>query len=36
MGVQGDLAGMAVFLASAESGYEVAQTCNVDGGNGTS
>ena len=28
-----DLAGMAVFLASAESDYIVAQTYNVDGGN---
>lgn len=28
-----DLAGMAVFLASAESDYVVAQTYNVDGGN---
>jgi NAD(P)-dependent dehydrogenase (short-subunit alcohol dehydrogenase family) len=28
-----DLAGMAIFLASAESNYIVAQTYNVDGGN---
>ena len=28
-----DLVGMAVFLASAESDYVVAQTYNVDGGN---
>ena len=28
-----DLAGMAVFLASADSDYVVAQTYNVDGGN---
>ena len=32
MGVAGDLTGMAVFLASAESDYVVAQTYNVDGG----
>ena len=28
-----DLTGMAVFLASSESDYVVAQTYNVDGGN---
>ncbi len=28
-----DLTGMAVFLASADSDYVVAQTFNVDGGN---
>jgi galactitol 2-dehydrogenase len=28
-----DLTGMAVFLASAEADYIVAQTYNVDGGN---
>ncbi|WP_210528964.1 L-iditol 2-dehydrogenase [Rubellimicrobium arenae] len=33
MGVPEDLAGMAVFLASAEADYIVAQTYNVDGGN---
>ncbi len=33
MGVPEDLAGMAVFLASSESDYVVAQTYNVDGGN---
>ena len=33
MGRPEDLAGMAVFLASAESDYIVAQTYNVDGGN---
>ena len=32
MGVAGDLTGMAVFLASTESDYIVAQTYNVDGG----
>jgi len=32
MGVAGDLTGMAVFLASEESDYIVAQTYNVDGG----
>lgn len=32
MGVTGDLTGMAVFLASGESDYVVAQTYNVDGG----
>ena len=32
MGTAGDLTGMAVFLASAESDYVVAQTYNVDGG----
>lgn len=32
MGVAEDLTGMAVFLASAESEYIVAQTYNVDGG----
>ena len=33
MGVPGDVAGAAVFLASAESAYVTAQTLNVDGGN---
>ncbi|WP_316975641.1 L-iditol 2-dehydrogenase [Shumkonia mesophila] len=33
MGTAGDLVGMAIFLASAESDYVVAQTYNVDGGN---
>lgn len=33
MGTPGDLTGMAVFLASADSDYIVAQTYNVDGGN---
>ncbi|TNC52503.1 L-iditol 2-dehydrogenase [Rubellimicrobium rubrum] len=33
MGVPEDLTGMAVFLASPESDYVVAQTFNVDGGN---
>ena len=33
MGTAADLTGMAVFLASAESDYVVAQTYNVDGGN---
>jgi len=33
MGLPQDLTGMAVFLASAESEYIVAQTYNVDGGN---
>ncbi|WP_420232375.1 L-iditol 2-dehydrogenase [Pseudomonas sp. ABY48] len=33
MGTAQDLAGMAIFLASAESEYVVAQTYNVDGGN---
>ena len=33
MGTAADLTGMAVFLASSESGYVVAQTYNVDGGN---
>ena len=33
MGTAEDLVGMAVFLASAESDYVVAQTYNVDGGN---
>jgi D-sorbitol dehydrogenase (acceptor) len=32
MGVAEDLIGMAVFLASAEADYIVAQTYNVDGG----
>ena len=32
MGTPEDLAGMAVFLASEESNYIVAQTYNVDGG----
>jgi D-sorbitol dehydrogenase (acceptor) len=33
MGTAGDLTGMAVFLASSDSDYVVAQTYNVDGGN---
>jgi NAD(P)-dependent dehydrogenase (short-subunit alcohol dehydrogenase family) len=33
MGVPEDLAGVAVFLASADADYVVAQTLNVDGGN---
>lgn len=33
MGTAEDLAGMAIFLASKESDYIVAQTYNVDGGN---
>ena len=33
MGTAEDLAGMAIFLASQESNYVVAQTYNVDGGN---
>jgi len=33
MGTAEDLVGMAIFLASAESEYVVAQTYNVDGGN---
>jgi len=33
MGTAEDLTGMAIFLASAESDYVVAQTFNVDGGN---
>ncbi len=33
MGTPADLTGMAVFLASAEADYVVAQTYNVDGGN---
>jgi D-sorbitol dehydrogenase (acceptor) len=33
MGTAEDLIGMAIFLASAESDYVVAQTFNVDGGN---
>jgi NAD(P)-dependent dehydrogenase (short-subunit alcohol dehydrogenase family) len=33
MGTPDDLVGAAVFLASAESDYIVAQTLNVDGGN---
>lgn len=33
MGVPADIAGAAVFLASAESAYITAQTINVDGGN---
>ena len=33
MGTAEDLAGMAVFLASSEADYIVAQTYNVDGGN---
>ena len=33
MGLPQDIAGAAVFLASADSDYIVAQTLNVDGGN---
>ena len=33
MGNPDDVAGAAVFLASAESAYITAQTINVDGGN---
>jgi D-sorbitol dehydrogenase (acceptor) len=33
MGTAEDLTGMAIFLASSESDYVVAQTYNVDGGN---
>lgn len=33
MGTAGDLTGMAVFLATSEADYIVAQTYNVDGGN---
>ena len=33
MGIAEDLTGMAVFLASSEADYVVAQTYNVDGGN---
>jgi D-sorbitol dehydrogenase (acceptor) len=33
MGTAQDLTGMAVFLASADADYIVAQTYNVDGGN---
>ena len=33
MGTAEDLTGMAIFLASQESNYVVAQTYNVDGGN---
>ncbi len=33
MGTAQDLVGMAIFLASAEADYVVAQTYNVDGGN---
>ena len=33
MGNVGDMVGAAVFLASADAGYIVAQTLNVDGGN---
>ena len=33
MGLAEDLTGMAVFLASADADYVVAQTYNVDGGN---
>ena len=33
MGTAEDLTGMAIFLASAEADYVVAQTYNVDGGN---
>ena len=33
MGTADDLTGMAIFLASAEADYVVAQTYNVDGGN---
>jgi len=36
MGTAQDLTGMAVFLASADSDYVVAQTYNVDGGQWTS
>jgi NAD(P)-dependent dehydrogenase (short-subunit alcohol dehydrogenase family) len=32
-GVPRDIAGAAIFLASAESAYITAQTLNVDGGN---
>lgn len=32
MGTAADLTGMAIFLASSESDYVVAQTYNVDGG----
>ncbi|WP_299348666.1 SDR family oxidoreductase, partial [uncultured Maritalea sp.] len=32
MGVAEDLTGMAIFLATSESDYVVAQTYNVDGG----
>ncbi len=32
MGTSGDLTGMAIFLATAEADYIVAQTYNVDGG----
>jgi len=33
MATPADLTGMAVFLASQDSNYIVAQTYNVDGGN---
>jgi NAD(P)-dependent dehydrogenase (short-subunit alcohol dehydrogenase family) len=33
MGTAEDLTGMAIFLASDEAAYIVAQTYNVDGGN---
>jgi NAD(P)-dependent dehydrogenase (short-subunit alcohol dehydrogenase family) len=33
MGTAADLTGMAIFLASKEADYVVAQTYNVDGGN---
>ena len=33
MGTSDDLTGMAVFLASSDADYIVAQTYNVDGGN---
>jgi D-sorbitol dehydrogenase (acceptor) len=33
MGTPEDMTGMALFLASADSDYIVAQTYNVDGGN---
>jgi len=33
MGTAEDLVGMAIFLATAEAEYIVAQTYNVDGGN---
>lgn len=33
MGTARDLTGMAIFLATAEADYIVAQTYNVDGGN---
>ena len=33
MGIPADMVGAAVFLASADADYVVAQTLNVDGGN---